>query len=260
MNSRLLSLFNKGWPPIVAVVLLLSGWELAVYVFQIEQWFLPSPSGVIREAYISWDRLWLHTSATIEKCLIGFAVGIVAGILIGGMMHWWKPVKLIFSPLLVLSQNVPSIVLAPLFTIWFGYGLFPKILIIALVCFFPIAVSTMIGLAETDRNLLNYMRMIGAKRRQIFFKLELPFSLPYIFAGLRISATYGVMGAVISEWLGSSVGLGYYMTLSSSGYRNDRVFAAVFMIVALSYILFLVIVLVQKVMIRWNSQSIKEGN
>jgi ABC-type nitrate/sulfonate/bicarbonate transport system permease component len=257
MNNRIIHAVNKGWPPIVAVVLLLSGWELAVYLLQIDQWFLPSPSGVIREAYVSWERLWLHTSATIEKCLLGLALGVLVGMVIGVMMHWWKPVKLAFSPLLILSQNVPSIVLAPLFFVWFGYGLYPKILIIALVCFFPIAVSIMTGLAETDRNLLNYMRMIGAKKRQIFFKLELPFSLPYLFSGLKISAAYSVMGAVVAEWLGSSVGLGYYMTLSSKGYRNDRVFAAVFIIIALSYILYLGIGLLQRLIIRWQSSSNK---
>jgi ABC-type nitrate/sulfonate/bicarbonate transport system permease component len=258
MNSRLISAINKGWPPIVAVVLLLSGWELAVFLLHIDQWFLPSPSGVVREAYASWPRLWLHTSATIEKCLLGFAVGIVTGLLIGVMMHISKPINLAFSPLLIISQNIPSIILAPLFLVWFGYGLLPKILVIALVCFFPIALSMTTGLAETDRNLYNYMRMIGAKRRQIFFKLELPFSLPYLFSGLKISATYSVMGAVIAEWLGSSVGLGYYMTLSSSGYRNDRVFAAVFIIIVLSLAMFMFIGLLQKIIIRWQSDSSKE--
>jgi ABC-type nitrate/sulfonate/bicarbonate transport system permease component len=131
--------------------------------------------------------------------------------------------------------------------------LFPKILVIALVCFFPIALSMTTGLAETDKNLHNYMRMIGAKKRHIFFKLELPYSLPYLFSGLKISATYSVMGAVIAEWLGSSVGLGYYMTLSSSGYRNDRVFAAVFIIILLSLAMFMLIGLLQKIIIRWNS-------
>jgi ABC-type nitrate/sulfonate/bicarbonate transport system permease component len=246
---------NRGWPPIVAVIVLLSIWELAVYVLSIDQWFLPSPSGVVREAYLSWPRLWLHTSATIEKCLLGFAVGISVGLFIGVIMHIWRPVKLALSPLLIISQNVPSIILAPLFIGWFGYGIFPKILVIALVCFFPIAVSMTTGLAETDKSLYNYMRMIGARRRQIFFKLELPYSLPYLFSGLKISATYSVMGAVIAEWLGSSVGLGYYMTLSSKGYRNDRVFAAVFIIVILSLTMFLLIGLLQKMIVRWNSSK-----
>jgi ABC-type nitrate/sulfonate/bicarbonate transport system permease component len=246
---------NRGWPPIVAVIVLLSIWELAVYVLSIDQWFLPSPSGVVREAYLSWPRLWLHTSATIEKCLLGFAVGISVGLFIGVIMHIWKPVKLALSPLLIISQNVPSIILAPLFIVWFGYGLFPKVLVVALVCFFPIAVSMTTGLAETDKSLYNYMRMIGAKRRQIFFKLELPYSLPFLFSGLKISATYSVMGAVIAEWLGSSVGLGYYMTLSSSGYRNDRVFAAVFIIIILSLTMFMIIGLLQKMFVRWNSSK-----
>ncbi len=260
MSRTLINVVNKGWPPIVAVILILTSWELLVNWLGIEKWFLPSPTDIIREGIISWPRLWLHTTSTLQKILIGFPTGVLAGVMIAVVMHLSKPIKSAFSPLLIISQNIPMIVLAPLFVVWFGYGMFPKIIVVVLVCFFPIVVSMTTGLVETDRSLFNYMRMIGASRRQIFTKLELPFSLPYLFAGLKISATYSVMGAVIAEWLGGSSGLGRYMVLSYKSFRNDRVFTVVFVIVTLSLLMYALIVILQKLIIRWNSRSVKEGS
>jgi len=260
MKHSLINSVNKAWPPIVAVILILASWEFLVTWLNIEKWFLPSPSDIIREGFSSWPRLWLHTTSTLTKMLIGFPIGVLAGILIAVVMHLSKPIKSAFSPLLIISQNIPIIVLAPLFLVWFGYGVFPKIIVVILVCFFPIVVSMTTGLVETDRGLYNYMRMIGASRRQIFTKLELPFSLPYLFSGMKISATYSVMGAVIAEWLGASSGLGHYMVISSKSFRNDRVFTVVFVIVILSLIMYALIIVLQKLVIRWNSRSAKEGS
>jgi ABC-type nitrate/sulfonate/bicarbonate transport system permease component len=160
-----------------------------------------------------------------------------------------------FYPLLILSQNIPTIALAPLLMIWFGFGLLPKVIVITLVCFFPVAIATLDGFVQTDRTMLGYMRMIGAGRRQIFFKLELPNALPYLFSGLKISATYSVMGAVIAEWLGSDKGIGVYMLLSKNSFRTDRVFAAIAIIVGLSLLLFGFIAFLEKLVIRWNVKS-----
>ncbi|MEX2416528.1 MAG: ABC transporter permease [Paenibacillaceae bacterium] len=260
MKNPFINVINKGWPPVVAVILILASWELLVTWLEIEKWFLPSPSDIIIEGLSSWPRLWLHTTSTLHKMLLGFPIGVLAGVLIAVVMHLFRPIKFAFSPLLIISQNIPIIVLAPLFIVWFGYGMFPKIIVVVLVCFFPIVVSMTTGLVDTDRGLYNYMRMIGASRRQIFLKLELPFSLPYLFSGIKISATYSVMGAVIAEWLGASSGLGHYMVISSKSFRNDRVFTVVFVIVILSLIMYALIVLVQKLVIRWNSRSVKEGS
>lgn len=260
MRYSFINVINKGWPPVVAVILILTSWEILITWLGIEKWFLPSPSDIIREGYSSWPRLWIHTTATLQKMLLGFPIGVIAGVLIAVVMHLSKAIKSAFSPLLIISQNIPIIVLAPLFLVWFGYGMFPKIIVVVLVCFFPIVVSMTTGLVETDRSLYNYMRMIGASRRQIFLKLELPFSLPYVFSGMKISATYSVMGAVIAEWLGASSGLGHYMVISSKSFRNDRVFSVVFVIVVISLIMYALIVLLQKLIIRWNSRSVKEGS
>jgi ABC-type nitrate/sulfonate/bicarbonate transport system permease component len=244
--------FAKGWPPVLAIILLLITWQICVTVFQVEKWLLPSPLQIVQEGYAIAPRLWMHTWSTLKICVVGFAVGVTCGILIAMLMHLVKPIKVSLSAILITTQNIPTIVLAPLLVVWFGFGLLPKVIVIALVCFFPIAVSMLNGLAETNYAILNYMRMIGAKRHQLFLKLELPHALPYLFSGLKISATYSVMGAVISEWLGASQGLGHFMTLSSSAYRTDRVFAAIFIVVLLSLALFACIVLIERWVIRWN--------
>jgi len=249
---------KRGWPPVTVVVLLLLTWQTGVAVFQVESWLLPSPVEIIKEGYSSFPRLMMHTGATLKICIIGFTVGAACGIAAALLMHLSRPIKAGLAPMLIMTQNIPTIVLAPLLVVWFGFGLLPKIIVIALVCFFPIAVSMMNGLAETDYSMKSYMRMIGAGRWQLLLKLELPHSLPYLFSGLRISATYSVMGAVISEWLGASSGLGYYLTLSSSAYRTDRVFAGIFIIVLLSLLLYALIGVLEKAVIRWNPSRERE--
>lgn len=258
MIMRLRAILKRGWPPIAAVILLLVIWQLAVVMLRVEKWLLPGPLDIVKEGAASFSRLMMHTGATIQICLIGFAVGVSFGFAVALLMHLFKPLRLGLSAYIVMSQNIPTIVLAPLLVVWFGFGLLPKVIVIALVCFFPIAVSMLNGLGQTDRTMKNYMRMIGASRWQLLRKLELPHSLPSLFSGLRISATYSVMGAVISEWLGASRGLGYYMTLSSSAYRTDRVFAVIFIIIALSIVFYGLIGLLEKVFIRWKTSAGKE--
>lgn len=258
MKQRLAKWVKRAWPPLTTVMLLLAGWQLAVTFFQIEKWLLPSPLDIAKEGAASFSRLMMHTGATIQICLIGFAVGVSCGIVAALIMHLSRPVRLSLSAVIIMSQNIPTIVLAPLLVVWFGFGLLPKVIVIALVCFFPIAVSMLSGLNQTDEVMKNYMRMIGANRWQLLTKLELPHSLPYLYSGLRISATYSVMGAVISEWLGASKGLGYYMTLSSSAYRTDRVFAVIVIIIALSLLFYAVIGLLERLTIRWRPTAAKE--
>lgn len=168
------------------------------------------------------------------------------------LLHLLPWARRAFYPLIILSQNVPSIALGPLLIIWFGFGLLPKIVLITLVCFFPVAVAAMGGLAQSDQVMMNYMKMAGASKWQIFTKLELPSSIPALFSGVKISATYAVMGAVVAEWIGADKGIGYYMLLQKSAYRTDRMFVAIVIIVLLSLVLFAIIALLEKWLVRWK--------
>ncbi|HBK86955.1 MAG TPA: nitrate ABC transporter permease [Firmicutes bacterium] len=246
-------LFKKAGPPILAVLALLLVWEVYVKVYQVEAWLLPAPTAIMREALNSSPRLWMHTVATLEIAIIGFILGTVVGLVLSVVLHTvFPPLRQAFYPLIILSQNIPIIALAPLLVVWFGFGILPKVLIIALMCFFPILIAALQGLDYPDPAMLDYLRMIGAKRSQIFYMLELPNSLPHLFSGLKVSATYSMMGAVISEWLGAQKGLGVYMRLSAASFRTDRVFVSIVIIVALSLLFFAFISFLEKRLIRWN--------
>ena len=160
------------WPPLAVAFLLLLFWQLAVDWFHIDKYVLPSPLDIFREGIQIFPRIWIHTLATIKVCCLGFVFGVSCGLLVAVLLHIVPGFKAGFYPLIILSQNIPTIVITPLLMIWFGFGILPKIIVITLVCFFPIAVSTMVGLTETDRNKMNYLKMIGANKRQIFSKLE----------------------------------------------------------------------------------------
>jgi ABC-type nitrate/sulfonate/bicarbonate transport system permease component len=187
--------------------------------------------------------------------VIGFGIGSSVGLLVAIALHLMPKVREAFYPLMILSQNIPIIVLAPLLVIWFGFGIMPKIIVITLVCFFPIAVSALDGFRQTSQELVHYMKMAGASQKQIFFKLELPHALPSLFSGLKISATYSVMGAVISEWLGGNQGIGVYMTLASSSFRTDRVFVAILIIMILCMLFFAIIISLEKLFIKWQPRG-----
>lgn len=238
-------LVNKLWRPVMVLLLLLIVWQYSVIYFKVEDWLLPSPMKIVEEAILSWESLEVHFLSTLFLSLYGFLLGTAVGLTIAILLHRVSFIKKAIYPLLILTQNIPVIVLAPLLIIWFGFGILPKLIIITLVCFFPITISCIDGFTQTPTELKHYMKMSGANARQLFWKLEWPNSLPFLFSGLKISATYSVMGAVISEWLGAKSGIGVYMTLASSSFRTDRVFVAIFFIMMLSLLFFLVIQLVE---------------
>lgn len=238
--------------PTLAVVVLLVVWEVAVRVFGIEAWMLPGPVAIAQEWVAEGAGLWDDVVMTTSLTLLGFAAGSLLGLVIAGVLHHVERLKAALYPLLIISQNVPTIALAPLLVIWFGFGLTPKLVVIVLVTFFPVAVAAMDGLRGADPMMRDYLRMSGATRSQVFWKLEVPWSLPSVFSGLKIAATYAVMGAVIGEWVGSDKGIGHYMLLQKSALRADRVFVSICIIVVLSLTLFAVIALVERRVTRWR--------
>jgi ABC-type nitrate/sulfonate/bicarbonate transport system permease component len=245
----------KGWRPFFVLLLLFFIWELVVKKANVPEWLLPAPTQIIIEGISGWESFSAHLIATTKLGVSGFAIGVGIGLLTAVLLHVIPFVRESVYPLLILSQNVPVIVLAPLLVIWFGFGVLPKMIVITLVCFFPVTVAALDGFKQTASDLIHFMRMAGASRQQLFWKLELPHALPSIFSGIKISATYSIMGAVISEWLGAKSGIGVYMTLASSSFRTDRVFVAIFAIMALSLIFFGIIMLVERLFIRWQSKG-----
>lgn len=247
----------RGWPPLAVIALLAAVWEAAVHLFGIKPYILPSPSAIVREAMQPnvWPRLEMHTIATVRRTLTGLALGVLAGMLLAAAIHLTPGARRAAAPLLVLSQSVPYIVLVPLLLIWLGFGEEPKIVLILLVCFFPVTVAMLTGLRETDPALRGYLAMIGAGRWTVFTQLELPNAVPYLFSGFRVAAAYSVTTTVAAEWFGGGSGLGYYIKLSYSGFETARVFAGTIIIVAFSMLMFGLAALAERLVVRWKPKA-----
>ena len=246
---------KRGWRAILAILVILLLWEAAVTLFQVEEWLLPAPSVVVLDLFKVWPNFYPHLLSTLLLSVLGFIIGSTIGLSVATLLHLFKGLKETFYPFLILSQNIPIIVLAPLLVIWFGFGTMPKFIIITIACFFPIAVSTLSGLQQTSRELTFYMQMMGAKKSQIFWKLELPYAIPAIFSGLKIAATYSVMAAVVSEWLGAQKGIGVFMTMATSSYQTSHVFVAIIITMLLSLSFFSLILALEKTFSRWQKKG-----
>lgn len=249
---RIAGYFRAGWPPLAAIILFVVAWAAVAGAGWFEPYVLPSPAAVWRALVADGPLVWRHTESTLGIAAMGFAIGCAVGLVTAFALHLVPVLRSAISPLLILSQNVPIVVLAPLLVVWFGYGLAPKLILLTLVCFFPVAIATLDGLARADRNMIGYMRMAGASRWQTFSKLELPWSLPAMFSGLKVSAAYSILGAVIAEWSGAKRGLGIYLHLMQSGYRVANMFVAILVIASLSLALFGLVVWLERKLIRWH--------
>jgi len=250
--SRAGALVRFLWPPLLALLIFLLVWEGVARAGWFPKFLLPGPAAVW-EAFLARPGLVAqHASATMSIAVVGYALGAAVGLAAAFALHLIAPLRRALAPLLLLSQNVPVVVLAPLLAVWFGFGWTPKLILLTLVCFFPVAIAAMDGLARADRAMAEYLRMAGATRWQTFRKLELPWSLPSVFSGLKVSAAYSVLGAVISEWVGAKRGLGIYLNLMHSSFQVAHMFVAIFVIAALSLAMFGLVALVERRVIRWH--------
>jgi ABC-type nitrate/sulfonate/bicarbonate transport system permease component len=229
----------------------LLAWQAATWIWSLPKWLLPSPWQIVMAAVDARDLLGTHTWQTLQETLWGLALSLVAGLLFAIAIDFSAILRRALYPLLVASQTVPIIAIAPLLIIWFGYGMLPKVIVVALVCFFPITVNTAAGLQSADPDLIALLRAMGASRRQIFFKVRLPGALPAFFSGLRIAVTYSVIGAIIGEWVGASYGLGIFMTRSANAFLTERVFAAIAITSLLSIALFLIVAVLERALLPW---------
>ncbi len=220
--------------PVTALAILLLIWELAVRWTAMPVYILPGPVQIGRTLVTNWGLLMNHTSTTLTEAAMGFCLAVAVAFVTAFILNQVYWLNQALQPLLVVSQTIPIITLAPLFLIWFGWGMLPKVLVVILVCFFPVVINLLNGLNSVDPDLINLFRSMGAGRWTIFRMVKLPSALPGFFAGMKISASYGIMAAVIGEWLGAQQGLGYYMTIAQKSFRVDRVLAAVMIISALS--------------------------
>jgi ABC-type nitrate/sulfonate/bicarbonate transport system permease component len=250
---------NYYLPVIIFFILTLIIWEIIVQFLNIETWILPAPTAIFAEILETRSLLVEHSLRTLYESIFGLTVSAAAGILVGTIIFNFNILERTLYPLMVISQTVPIVVLIPLLVIWFGFGLMPKILIVILACFFPVAVNTVDGLNTADRDKINLLKAMGASKWQIFTKVRIPTALPMIFSGLRISATYSVMAAVVAEWMGSDIGLGVFIVRSSNSYLTARVFAGIVLVSFFSIMLFQSITLLERLLIPWSYSNKEES-
>lgn len=244
--------------PFIFVLVVLILWELIVNLGLVERYILPSPTDIIAALIDNRADLIKHTAVTFFEGLSGLAVAIFLSLVMAVIMDLFPIVKKAIYPVLVMSQTVPIIVIAPLLAMWFGFGIAPKIFVVVLVCFFPITVNLIEGLQGVDGELINLVRSMGATKSQIFTKIKFPSALPYFFSGLKMAATYSIMGAVIGEWLGGKSGLGVYMLRARHAFALDLVFASIVVIVIVSIALFYSITVVQRLVMPWEKLKEEE--
>jgi len=223
-----------------------------VRVFGIPDFLLPGPVAVFEAFWESRGMLLRHAVPTAGEALVGFAFAAGTGVLSGILINRSSLAERSLYPWLVASQTLPVIAIAPVLVTWFGYGPVPKVIVVTLFCFFPITVSVVDGLRAVDPNLIRLMRSFGATRRRIFFMVEAPGALPFLFGGIRLAVTYSVIGAVIGEWVGSSEGLGFLMIQDKSQFEIPRLFAEIGLLSLMGISLFLTVALVQRLFAPWT--------
>jgi len=246
--------FKKYFPAIVISVLFLFAWESYVRLGFIAPSFLPAPSAIFQALFDYKEIIWAHTLQTLLETLIGLGLSVGLGIAVGIIIFSSDTIRKAVYPLLVLSQTIPIIALAPLLLIWFGFDLFPKVLIIVLYCFFPIAVAVSDGLTFADRHLIDLMKSMKASRWQTLRYVEIPSALPSFFSGLRISTTYAITGAIVGEYVGAYQGLGIYMQQAAHSHAIVLVFASLFVVIFLTLTLLSFVAIAEKLLIPWRNK------
>jgi putative hydroxymethylpyrimidine transport system permease protein len=230
-------------------------WQGVASLNAVDDLTLASPVETFQALRDDWSLLMDNAGVTLVEVLLGLTISVAAGAGFAVAMHIWRPLREAAYPLLVASQAIPIVVLAPIFVLAFDYGIGPKLAIVALICFFPITVNVLDGLRSVEPELLKLMRSLGASRLQSLVKVELPSSLPFFFSGLKIAATVSVIGAVFGEWAGADEGLGRLILLGNNQLQTPRVYAGIVILTAMAVALFALASLAERLACPWNRKE-----
>ena len=245
----------RYWLSALLVLLFLLAWQGAASLDSVDDLTLASPVETSEALVDDWSLLWGNARSTLAEVVLGLALALVVGGALGVAMHLFRPLRDAAYPLLVASQAVPIVVLAPIFVLLFDFGMRPTIAIVALICFFPITVNLLDGLRSVEPELLKLMRSMGASRLRTLRSVELPASLPSLFSGLKVAATVSVIGAVFGEWAGGQEGLGRLVLNANNQLQTGRLYAGTVLLSAMAIALFLLAVLAERLMCPWNRKD-----
>ena len=245
-------------PAIVLTIALLALWELYVQAGHISVQVLPSPIAIVQALFANWSVIYDNTLPTLLETVVGLTIAAMLGLLLAVALDSSSWVRRAVYPMLITSQTIPIIALAPLLLIWIGYDIRPKLIIVTLYCFFPIAVATVDGMASAQPELLKLLYSMRATRWQILRLVRLPGAMPAFFSGLRIAAAYSVVGAIFGEYVGAEKGLGIYMQKAANSFATINVFAAILVTTILSLLLFGLVSLIERIALPWYHGSTKQ--
>ncbi len=244
--------------PTLLVAALIGAWQLAASsgaladLFNLEPFLVPSPAEIGEALWESRSLLAENAWVTLREMLLGLACALIVGVACAVAMHLSETLRLALYPLIVASQTIPVLAIAPILVVWLGFGIAPKLWVVALICFFPITVNTLAGLRSVDPEATKMMRTLNASRRQILWRVEAPSALPAFFSGAKIAVAIAAIGAVFAEWVGSDAGLGHMILVDNAQLETARVFAAIVVLSAMTLALYGLLALAQRRIVTWR--------
>jgi NitT/TauT family transport system permease protein len=251
MGNKFLRIFY----PVAGFAVILLAWHYYIVLFKVPPVVLPGPLEVGAALVSSWRILLSESGITLLECISGFALAMVIGVPIAVIMTYSSVLNAMFYPLLVASQSIPKVALAPILLVWFGTGLESKLAMVFVIAFFPVVVDTATGLRTTSPELLELARSLQSSRLQTFFKIQLPSALPFIFSGAKIAVTLAVIGAVIGEFIGANAGLGNLLLVANSQMNTSLAWAALVVLSLLGMLLYAAVVLAERIFTPWGHGS-----
>jgi NitT/TauT family transport system permease protein len=241
-----------GGTTLTSVVVFLVAWEAIVDLLHIPRYIVPAPSAVARQFVLHFPLIWRYTLVTGGETLIGFVIAVTIGVPLAMLVAFSKFLERTLYPSAVTLEMVPKIAFAPLFVTWFGFGFLPKMIVVFMVCFFPILLNGILAFRSLSSELIHFSRSTGAGPWTMFWRIRVPAALPQIFVGLKGAATNATVGAVISEWIGGDAGLGYYLQIATGDLRTDLSFGIIMMLAALGLALFYLVTIAERRLVPWH--------
>ena len=238
--------------PLLATIAVIAVWAAIVRIFDVPDYLLPAPQDVARRIIKEWPLLWQHGTYTLLSVLTGFAAGVVIGVPLAFGIVLSRGMERIAMPFLVMSQTIPKVAIAPILVVWLGFGILPKIAIVFLISFFPIVVSTVVGLKSVETDMIDLVRSMGARTVKIMLRVRGPSALPQMFAGFKIAVCLAVVGAIVGEFVGSDRGLGFLLLTSTGTLDGTLVWSALFVLIAMGVTLFAIVSKLERLAIPWH--------
>lgn len=258
-GERTSRLLEQSWRPAALLLACFAAWWMIAAAELVEPYLVPSPGATLDVLTGKADYIWQHTWVTTYETLLGFLIAVVVGVFAAVVMVYSATVEKTLYPILLFAQVVPKIAIAPLFVVWLGFGIAPKILIAVLIAFFPVVISMVTGLKAVDPEMLQLSSTMGASPWQTFVKIRMPASLPHLFSGLKVAVTLAVTGAVVGEFVGANEGLGYVILQANGNLDTPMLFAGLLVMSLIGVVLFVLVEIAEKLLLPWHASRRETG-